>query len=89
MTLLAGAATVDITPPPDGQMDGYGSRTQPSTGVHDPLFAQILVLDDDASPCAIVSCDLLGMHPRITTEVRDRVANADLGSVWWGRVSGR
>jgi len=76
MTLLAGAATVDITPPPGGQMDGYGSRTQPSTGVHDPLFARILVLDDGASPCAIVGCDLLGMHPRITAEVRDRVANA-------------
>ncbi|MCH8814665.1 MAG: neutral/alkaline non-lysosomal ceramidase N-terminal domain-containing protein [Chloroflexi bacterium] len=76
MALLAGAATVDITPPPGGQMDGYGNRTQPSTGVHDPLFARILVLDDGASPCAIVGCDLLGMHPGITAEVRDRVTSA-------------
>jgi neutral ceramidase len=70
-TLLAGTAVVDITPPAGGFLDGYGDRTQPSQGVHDPLFARVLVLDyggDDQ--CAIVGCDLLGIHPQIASDVR-------------------
>ncbi len=73
-TLLAGAAVVDITPPAGGFMDGYGDRTEPSQGVHDPLFARVLVLDyggDDQ--CAIVGCDLLGVHPQVVAEVRQEV----------------
>jgi neutral ceramidase len=73
-TLLAGAAVVDITPPAGGLMDGYGARTQPSQSVHDPLFARVLVLDyggDDQ--CAIVGCDLLGIHPQLVAQVRRAV----------------
>jgi len=72
-TLRAAAASVDITPPPGGMMDGYGSRLTPSVGVHDPLFARVLVLDYGDAACAIVGCDLLGLHPWLTAEVRRRV----------------
>lgn len=78
-TLLAGAAAVDITPPVGGLMDGYGVRLEPSRGVHDPLFARALVLDCGGGPddrCALVSCDLLGVHPWITGEVRRLAADA-------------
>ena len=51
-------------------MDGYGGRREPSRGVHDPLFARVLVLENDGERAAIVSCDLLGMHSAITSEVR-------------------
>ena len=51
-------------------MDGYGSRREPSRRVHDPLFARALVFEYSDQRCAIVSCDLLGMHPYITLEVR-------------------
>ncbi|MDO8617214.1 MAG: neutral/alkaline non-lysosomal ceramidase N-terminal domain-containing protein [Dehalococcoidia bacterium] len=76
MPLLAGAATADITPPVGGLMDGYGSRREGSQGVHDPLMASALVLDDSHERCAIVSCDLLGMHEWVTGEVRRRVGKA-------------
>jgi neutral ceramidase len=70
-TLRAAAAVVDITPPAGGFLDGYGDRTQPSQGVHDPLFARVLVLDYGGDgQCAIVGCDLLGIHPQIADEVR-------------------
>ncbi len=76
-TPLAGAAVVDITPPVGGLMDGYGARRTPSQGVHDPLFARALVLDYGGDGlCATVSCDLLGMHPWITAEVRRAVHEA-------------
>lgn len=75
-SLLAGAAVADITPPPGSLMDGYGNRSTPSQGVHDPLIARVLVLDyGSEGRCAIVSCDLLGIHPWVTAEVRSRVAD--------------
>mgnify|MGYP005839144365 FL=1 len=74
--VLAGAAVADITPPVGVLMDGYGNRTTPSQGVHDPLAARVLVLEYESagSPlaAALISCDLLGMHPQITAEVRRR-----------------
>lgn len=70
--LLAGADTADITPPVGVMMDGYGNRTTPSQGVHDPLMARVLVLEQGDESAAIVSCDLLGMHPQIAAEVRGR-----------------
>jgi hypothetical protein len=57
-------------------MDGYGGRTQPSQGVHDNLMARALVFEQDDQTVVIVSCDLLGMHPSIASEVRDRAAEA-------------
>ncbi len=76
-SLLAGAAAADITPPVGVLMDGYGNRTTPSEGVHDPLEARVVVLDYGPSGrCAIVSCDLLGMHPEVTAELRRRAFQA-------------
>lgn len=73
---MAGAATADITPPAGVLMDGYGGRTQPSRGVHDDLMARVLVFEQDDQTAVIVSCDLLGMHPSIASEVRARAAEA-------------
>ena len=71
--LRAGAATADVTPPLGGLMDGYGGRLVPSQGVHDPLYARVLALDyGEHGACAIVGCDLLGMHPWTASEVRRR-----------------
>jgi hypothetical protein len=81
--LRAAAANADITPPPGGMMDGYGNRLTPSEGVHDPLFARVLVLDYSAHPEApkggaavILGCDLLGVHPWMTVELRRRVSES-------------
>lgn len=74
MALLAGASTIDITPAHPVQMDGYGGRSIPFEGVHDPIFARALVLDDGDSACAIIGCDLLGIHPQITAEIRERIS---------------
>ncbi|HET9477638.1 MAG TPA: neutral/alkaline non-lysosomal ceramidase N-terminal domain-containing protein, partial [Dehalococcoidia bacterium] len=76
-TLRAGAAVADITPPAGGLLDGYGGRFEGSKGVHDPLMARVVVLEQGGpSPAptrvAIVSCDLLGMHREITARVRER-----------------
>lgn len=77
--LRAGAASAAVTPPVGGMMDGYGGRLQPSQGVHDPLFARVLVLDyGGEGAAAIVVLDLLGVHPWMAAELRHR-ANERLG----------
>lgn len=59
-------------------MDGYAGRLTPSQGLHDPLSARVLVLDYGDAACAIIGCDLLGIHPKMTAEVRRR-ANESIG----------
>ena len=69
--LRAGVAKVDITQPVGTPLGGYGDRKgMPSTGVHDPIMAKALVLDDGAMRIAIVTTDLVGIAP----EVKPRVA---------------
>ncbi len=75
-SLLAGAAIADITPPAGVQLDGYGARAQSSQGVHDDLVARVLVFEQGDQTAVIVSCDLLGVHPWIASEVRARAAAA-------------
>jgi len=66
--LMAGAAAVDITPPPGQMMCGYAARTEPATGTHDPLTARALVVGDTA----LVVADVLGLHEDSCARIRAR-----------------
>ena len=69
----AGVARVDITPPAGSPMGGYSAREGPSTGVHDPLYATVLVLKTTHTTVAIISCDLRSFpSERIVTLARER-----------------
>lgn len=69
-SLKAGASRVEITPPEGTPLSGYAARKgAPSTGVHDPLHARALVLDDGATQLAIVTVDLIGTDPVLTRRV--------------------
>ncbi|MEP7341601.1 MAG: neutral/alkaline non-lysosomal ceramidase N-terminal domain-containing protein [Acidobacteriota bacterium] len=71
--LNAGVARVEITPPVGYPMGGYAARQGPSTGIHDPLFATVLLLKADGVSVAIVSCDLRSFpSERIVTLARER-----------------
>jgi hypothetical protein len=67
--LRAGAATSNITPPLGGDIVG-GFQPFPATHVHDELHARCLVLDDGKTRLALVVCDLLGIHRRVSDEAR-------------------
>jgi hypothetical protein len=56
--LLAGVATVDITPPPGQMLWGYSNRRHAATGTLDPLMAKAVVLRSGDRSAAIVSLDL-------------------------------
>lgn len=72
--LFAAAGEVELKPPVGGWMTGFAARIQPSTGIHDPLMAHAVLLDDGETRLAIVSCDLIGFTPSAVTEMRQRIA---------------
>jgi len=57
--LLAGAAAVEISPAKGIGLAGYPHHPRPNRGVHDPLYASCLVLQDGETRLAIVALDLL------------------------------
>lgn len=70
LALEAGAAKVDITPPAGTPLNGYGDRMgRPALGVHDPLWARALYLDDGETRVFLVNTDLC----MINRELRARV----------------
>ena len=71
--LYAGVARVELTPPVGSPMGGYSDRKGPATGIHDPLFATVLVLKSAETTVAVISCDLRSFpSERIVTLARER-----------------
>lgn len=56
-SIYAGLAKTDITPPIGGDTTGYSSA-KPTTGIHDPLYAKVLVLQSEEKTIALVVWDL-------------------------------
>jgi hypothetical protein len=67
--LLAGVASVEITPPVGYRMSGYFSERL-STGTRDPLQAKALVLRQGEWQAALVFCDLIGISREIAQRAR-------------------
>lgn len=71
--LRAGAATSNITPEIGGPIIG-GFAPAPSKHIHDELHARCLVLDDGETRLALVVCDLLGIHRKLSARARELIA---------------
>lgn len=75
--LYAGAAQTDITPPAGTPSAGYSDRMgQGMEGIHDPLLATALVLDNGERMIAFVGVDHLGFNEEMVRAVR-RIVRAD------------
>jgi hypothetical protein len=71
---LVGALDCDITPPIGLPMDGYMARVGVNRGTHDPLLAQVLVLEDTHLRAALVTLDVLGVSAAFTDRLRSSLA---------------
>jgi neutral ceramidase len=74
--LKAGAAQVDITPPPGIPLTGFLSRLGPSTGIHDCLFARALTLETGGQQVMLITCDLLALDAPFVAAARAAIRDA-------------
>ena len=72
--LRAGVCRVDITPPLGVEPGAWRLRTGRADGVHEPLVAQALVLDDGSRRIALVATDLLWVPRHVAEAARRRAA---------------
>jgi len=73
-TLIAGAATVDITPRDSQFLFGYPHVRRYSTGVHDPLCSTAVYLSDGETPLLFVANDVIFVGRQTAERVRNRIA---------------
>lgn len=76
MTLEAGAAEVDITPPFPVDLLGYVRRATAARHAYEPLMATAVVFRDGPTTVVVIGADVVGL----TTEMADRI-RARVGEV--------
>jgi hypothetical protein len=69
----AAAVKVDITPGSSQWLMGYNARK--STGVHDPIYHRVLLLDSGDARFVLVSSDLCLFSPEVYDDVARRLAS--------------
>ena len=70
----AGLALTDISPPPGIELAGYPHHPRHNLGVHDPLYAGCLVLDDGRTRLAILTLDILMYSKLYVRILREQVS---------------
>ena len=71
--LEAAAGKADVTPRLETEkvwLAGFGARGRRPSGVHDPLFARLLVLREGGKTLGVASFDLLGLSREDVLELR-------------------
>jgi len=84
LALDAAATKVDITPDLKTEktwMAGFGAKGRKPAGVHDPLYARIVLLRDGDKTVALVGLDLLGFYINETEKLRYAWAKGDANKI--------
>jgi hypothetical protein len=72
-SFMAGSAKISITPETPIPMSGYGGRTAPFKGVHDDLYARVIVISDGTNKAVLISADVIGFSNSFWKETTDRI----------------
>src|SRR6187455_1751253 len=74
LSMQAGFATAEITPPVGVMLNGFIARVASSAGVDAPLFARALWLQDEHTQSLIVALDVLGLSTSFADELTQELA---------------
>jgi len=72
-TLFAGTSKIMITPGTPIPMSGYDGRTAAFKGVHDDLFARVIVFSDGINKAILISADVIGFSNSFWKETTQRL----------------
>ncbi len=72
-SIYAGTSKVNITPGVPIPMSGYSGRKDNFKGVHDDLFARVIVFSDGEHKAAIIASDIIGYSHSLSEEIRRRI----------------
>ena len=78
--IRAGTARADITPPIGVYLQGYAGRPGPSTGIHDSLEAQALVLESEGTRAAVVTADIISFDDETMQRVCEKAQQAGIAA---------
>ncbi|MEI6047298.1 MAG: neutral/alkaline non-lysosomal ceramidase N-terminal domain-containing protein [Bacteroidota bacterium] len=73
-SFTAGVSKVKITPEIPIPMSGYGGRTAPFKGIHDDLFARVIVFSDGVNKAVLISADVIGFSNSFWEETTASIA---------------
>lgn len=68
--LRAGVGRASITPAIGAWLVGFAGRADGAQSIRDELYATALVLEDGDTRIAILSCDMISIHPRLIAQTR-------------------
>src|SRR2546429_1933928 len=68
--MIVGVAQVDITPTTTVDLSGFAARTNPMTGVLDPIFAKALYLCDGNEKLLWLNLDVLALSHDFVRDIR-------------------
>ncbi len=72
--LIAGTSIIDISPKKGIELAGYPHFPRYNTGVHDPLYASCIYLDDGKEKIIIMAMDLLFLSKKYVKKVRNAIS---------------
>jgi hypothetical protein len=75
-TLKAGVAARDVSPTKPMFLVGYPHVPRTSTGIHDPLLASALYLDDGKTKLMLIALDVVFIHHDTARECRAAISKA-------------
>jgi len=73
VTLLAGAAETDITPPFPVDLLGYVRRPTAARHAYEPLMATAIVFRDGPTTVVVIAADVVGLTTEMADRIRQRV----------------
>ncbi len=72
-SLRAGTGRADVSPQAPCFLWGYPHVARTSTGIHDPLYATALCLDDGTNRTVAVAVDILYLDAPLVASCRERI----------------